>query len=65
MVEMCQVVGIRDQLVTLLLPLVEHVLNVFLIHFQDRYAPLRFFLSFLSFVSSEKGWLWKYVEAQC
>lgn len=47
MVEMCQVVGIRDQLVTLLLPLVEHVLNVFLIHFQDRYAPLRFFLSFL------------------
>ncbi|PQQ20290.1 nuclear pore complex protein NUP205 [Prunus yedoensis var. nudiflora] len=36
MVEMCQVVGIRDQLVTLLLPLVEHVLNVFLIHFQDR-----------------------------
>ncbi|KAH0970347.1 hypothetical protein GBA52_022503 [Prunus armeniaca] len=31
-----QVVGIRDQLVTLLLPLVEHVLNVFLIHFQDR-----------------------------
>ncbi|BBH08489.1 Protein of unknown function D [Prunus dulcis] len=36
MVEMCQVVGIRDQLVTLLLPLMEHVLNVFLIHFQDR-----------------------------
>ncbi|XP_050114954.1 nuclear pore complex protein NUP205 [Malus sylvestris] len=35
MVEMCQVVGIRDQLITIVLPLVEHVLNVFLIHFQD------------------------------
>lgn len=37
MVEMCQVVGHRDQLITLLLPLVEQVLNVILIHFQDRY----------------------------
>ncbi|XP_048332084.1 nuclear pore complex protein NUP205 [Ziziphus jujuba] len=35
MVEMCQVVGHRDQLITLLLPLVEQVLNVILIHFQD------------------------------
>ncbi|XP_009364040.2 nuclear pore complex protein NUP205 [Pyrus x bretschneideri] len=35
MVEMCQVVGIRDQLITIVLPLVEHVLNIFLIHFQD------------------------------
>ncbi|KAM1061705.1 hypothetical protein FF1_026137 [Malus domestica] len=35
MVEMCQVVGIRDQLITIVLPLLEHVLNVFLIHFQD------------------------------
>lgn len=39
MVEMCQVVGIRDQLITIVLPLVEHVLNIFLIHFQDRYGP--------------------------
>ncbi|KAK9947570.1 hypothetical protein M0R45_003188 [Rubus argutus] len=35
MVEMCHVVGNRDQLITILLPLVEHVLNVFLSHFQD------------------------------
>lgn len=47
MVEMCQVVGNRDQLITLLLPLVEQVLNVILIHFQDRYElsfPLNAFL---------------------
>ena len=37
MVEMCQVAGNRDQLITLLLPLAEHVLNVILIHFQDGY----------------------------
>lgn len=41
MVEMCQVAGKRDQLITLLLPLAEHVLNVILIHFQDRYASFR------------------------
>ncbi|KAK0571557.1 hypothetical protein LWI29_018060 [Acer saccharum] len=35
MVEMCQVAGNRDQLITLLLPLLEHILNVILIHFQD------------------------------
>ncbi|KAK8287192.1 hypothetical protein V6Z11_D07G041700 [Gossypium hirsutum] len=35
MVEMCQVAGNRDQLISLLLPLVEHVLNVIIIHFQD------------------------------
>ncbi|XVE54418.1 hypothetical protein DITRI_Ditri03aG0079600 [Diplodiscus trichospermus] len=35
MVEMCQVAGNRDQLISLLLPLVEHVLNVILIHLQD------------------------------
>ncbi|KAL2929631.1 hypothetical protein RDABS01_035041 [Bienertia sinuspersici] len=35
MVEMCQIVGDRDQLVTLLLILAEHVLNVILTHFQD------------------------------
>lgn len=35
MVEMCQVAGNRDQLISLLLPLAEHVLNVILIHFQD------------------------------
>ena len=37
MVEMCQIVGDRDQLVTLLLLLAEHVLNVILTHFQDTY----------------------------
>ncbi|ESQ37635.1 hypothetical protein EUTSA_v10002339mg [Eutrema salsugineum] len=36
MVEMCQIVGTRDQLITLLLQLAEHVLNIILIHFQDR-----------------------------
>ncbi|KAM6580187.1 hypothetical protein CsatA_003961 [Cannabis sativa] len=35
MVEMCQVVGNRDQLITLLLPVAEQVLNIILIHFQD------------------------------
>ncbi|XP_058074466.1 nuclear pore complex protein NUP205 [Magnolia sinica] len=35
MVEMCQVAGNRDQLITLLLQLAEHVLNILLIHFQD------------------------------
>lgn len=35
MVEMCQVVGNSDQLIALLLPLAERVLNVILIHFQD------------------------------
>lgn len=43
MVEMCHVVGNRDQLITILLPLVEHVLNVFLSHFQDRYGSFLFF----------------------
>lgn len=37
MVEMCQVVGNRDQLITLLLPVSEQVLNIILIHLQDRY----------------------------
>uniref|UniRef100_A0A1J3IWV9 Nuclear pore complex protein NUP205 n=1 Tax=Noccaea caerulescens TaxID=107243 RepID=A0A1J3IWV9_NOCCA len=36
MVEMCQIVGNRDQLITLLLQLAEHVLNIVLIHLQDR-----------------------------
>ncbi|XP_031385732.1 nuclear pore complex protein NUP205 isoform X2 [Punica granatum] len=35
MVEMCQVAGNRDQLVALLLPLAEQLLNVLLVHFQD------------------------------
>ncbi|KAJ7956691.1 Nuclear pore complex protein [Quillaja saponaria] len=35
MVEMCRVVGNRDQLITLLLPLVEHVLNIMLVHFRE------------------------------
>ncbi|CAH2060609.1 unnamed protein product [Thlaspi arvense] len=36
MVEMCKIVGNRDQLVTLLLQLAEHILNIILIHLQDR-----------------------------
>ncbi|KAK7304174.1 hypothetical protein RJT34_15273 [Clitoria ternatea] len=35
MVEMCRVVGSRDQLIILLLPLSEHVLNIILIHLQE------------------------------
>ncbi|XP_010533163.1 PREDICTED: nuclear pore complex protein NUP205 [Tarenaya hassleriana] len=36
MVEMCQIVGNRDQLIALLLQLAEHVMNIILIHLQDR-----------------------------
>jgi len=36
MVEMCRVVASRDQLIILLLPLSEHVLNIILIHLQER-----------------------------
>lgn len=36
MIEMCKVVGNKNQMITLLLPLAEYVLNVMLIHFQDR-----------------------------
>lgn len=46
MVEMCQIVGDRDQLVTLLLVLAEHMLNVMLTHFQDAY-DFYFFPSFV------------------
>ncbi|XP_019419243.1 PREDICTED: nuclear pore complex protein NUP205-like [Lupinus angustifolius] len=35
MVEMCRVVASRDQLIILLLPLSEHVLNIFLIHLEE------------------------------
>lgn len=35
MIEMCKVVGNKNQMITLLLPLAEYVLNVMLIHFQD------------------------------
>ncbi|XLR42136.1 hypothetical protein HN51_020331 [Arachis hypogaea] len=35
MVEMCRVVAGRDQLIHLLLPLAEHVLNIILIHLQE------------------------------
>ena len=40
MVEMCQVAANRDQLTTVLLPLAEQVLNVILVHLQDRCAFL-------------------------
>lgn len=40
LVEMCQVVGNRDQLLALLLPLAENLLNVILIHFQDSSVKL-------------------------
>ncbi|XP_065850095.1 nuclear pore complex protein NUP205 [Euphorbia lathyris] len=35
MVEMCQVAGNKDKLITILLPLAEQVLNIVLVHFQD------------------------------
>ena len=35
MVEMCRVVAVMDQLILLLLPLTEHVLNIILIHLQE------------------------------
>lgn len=35
MVEMCRVVASRDQLIILLLPLSEHVLNIFLFHLEE------------------------------
>ena len=35
MVEMCRVVAGRDQLILLLLPLTEQVLNIILIHLQE------------------------------
>ncbi|XP_022635214.1 nuclear pore complex protein NUP205 isoform X1 [Vigna radiata var. radiata] len=35
MVEMCRVVANRDQLIILLLPLSEHILNIILIHLQE------------------------------
>ncbi|KAK9141697.1 hypothetical protein Syun_011097 [Stephania yunnanensis] len=35
MVEMCKLAGNRDQLIAVLLPLAEHVLNIILIHYQD------------------------------
>ena len=54
MVEMCQVIGSRDQLIGLLVPLAEQVLNVILIHFQDRWTSkqrsiLVFIFTFMSF----------------
>ena len=48
MVEMCQVIDSRDQLIALLVPLAEHMLNVILIHFQDRWTwNQRFILVFI------------------
>ncbi|KAG7021250.1 Nuclear pore complex protein, partial [Cucurbita argyrosperma subsp. argyrosperma] len=32
---MCKIVGNKSEMITLLLPLAEYVLNVMLIHFQD------------------------------
>lgn len=40
MVEMCRVVASRDQLIILLLPLSEHVLNIILIHLQESSVAL-------------------------
>lgn len=50
MVEMCQIVGNRDQLITLLLQLAEHVLNIILIHLQDRYGTSSSTINVLNFV---------------
>lgn len=38
MVEMCRVAGNRDRLIVLVLLLAENLLNIFLIHFQNRFA---------------------------
>lgn len=38
MIAMCQACGEKDNLISLLLKLVEHILNIILIHFRDRYA---------------------------
>lgn len=46
MLEMCQIVGDRNQLMTLLLLLAENVMNIILVHFQDRYDIYNTFLSF-------------------
>ncbi|CAM8931770.1 unnamed protein product [Rhodiola kirilowii] len=35
MIDMCELAGVRDNLITLQLPLAEHILNVILVHFQD------------------------------
>ncbi|CAM8923419.1 unnamed protein product [Rhodiola kirilowii] len=35
MIDMCELAGVRDNLITLQLPLAEHLLNVILVHFQD------------------------------
>lgn len=35
MLDMCELAGSRDNLITLQLPLAEHLLNVVLVHFQD------------------------------
>jgi nuclear pore complex protein Nup205 len=35
MMEMSRVAGERDQLITLLLPLAEHVLDIILVHFRE------------------------------
>lgn len=39
---MCQIVGYRDRLITLLFLLAENVLNIILLHFQDRFALYSF-----------------------
>ncbi|XP_022938219.1 nuclear pore complex protein NUP205 isoform X2 [Cucurbita moschata] len=39
MIEMCKIVGNKSEMITLLLPLAEYVLNVMLIHFQDSVIP--------------------------
>ncbi|KAJ4837663.1 hypothetical protein Tsubulata_013874 [Turnera subulata] len=49
MVEMSQVAGNRHQLITLLLTLAEHVLNILLIHFQDRSFDTREALKMITY----------------
>lgn len=48
MLEMCQIVGDRNQLMTLLLLLAENVMNIILVHFQDRYHIYGTSLSFMA-----------------
>ena len=46
MMEMSRVAGERDQLITLLLPLAEHVLDIILVHFRE--GCVVFFLTLFS-----------------
>lgn len=58
MVEMCQIVADKNRLVTLLLLLAENVMNIILVHFQDRYKCISVLYISLKF-------LWSYRVMIC